>query len=137
MGIATAVIANAKDYQRVLNTRKPVFMLFVSQHCPACGHAGQIFERIADGHTEAIDSLILDTAHTPRHPDVTGTPTLLIFKHGKLVEKHKGFGPWEDQEHYVQETFKRYAPCEPKARISPPTSTLPYPTRESRHPSHR
>lgn len=137
MGIATAVIANAEDYQRVLNTQKPVFMLFVSQHCPACERAGPLFERIADGHAGAIDSLILDTAHTPRHPDVGGTPTLLIFKQGQLVEKHKGFGDWDDQEQYVQDIFKRYAPGEANAGVSPPASTAPCPAPESRHPAHR
>lgn len=137
MGIATAVIANAEDYERVLNTRKPVFMLFVSQHCPACGQAGQLFTRIAERHAETIDSLLLDTALTPRHPEVSGTPTLLIFKRGKMVEKLMGFGPWEDQEHYVRDTFRRYAPGQPDAGVSPPASTAPYPTHESRHPAHR
>jgi Thiol-disulfide isomerase and thioredoxins len=125
MGIATAVIADAMAYQQVLKAHKTVFMLFVSQHCPACGEAGPLFERFARKYARTVKSLVLDTAHTPRHPEVTGTPTLLVFQNGKMVEKLKGF-----DEKTLRETFA-------KTRISPPTSTAPCRKHESRHPSHR
>jgi thioredoxin 1 len=125
MGIATAVIANAEEYQQVLASNETVFMLFVSQHCPACGEAGPLFERIAGKYGSTVKSLVLDTAQTPRHPDVTGTPTLLVFRNGRMIEKLKGF-----DEKILSETFA-------KARISPPTSTAPYPTPESTHPAAR
>ncbi|NWC94472.1 MULTISPECIES: co-chaperone YbbN [unclassified Pseudomonas] len=131
MGMATAVIKNVEEYQRVLAAHKTVFMLFVSQHCPACGAAGPLFERVAGKYVTSVKSLVLDTAQTPRHPEVTGTPTLLIFQNGQMVEKLKGFGPWDEQEHAILETFSRYA------KLSPPTSTAPYRKHESRHPSHR
>ena len=108
MGIATAVIANADDFQRALNTKHPVFLLFVSQHCPACADATPLFELIA-GNYPWVVSLVLDTAQTPRHPEVKGTPTLLIYLDGKLMEILKGFGPEEDQANLVEQTFKRYA----------------------------
>ena len=134
MGIGTAVIANAEDYQRVLDTPLPVFMLFVSQHCPACEEAGPLFERIAEQYAKAVTSLVLDTAQTPRHPEVTGTPTLLIFQKGQMVERLKGFGPQEEQERTVKEAFSRYIPG---ARLNPPTSTAPSPAPESTPPSHQ
>ncbi|KAA0945830.1 MULTISPECIES: thioredoxin family protein [unclassified Pseudomonas] len=108
MGIATAVIASNEDYQRVLKTPKAVFMLFVSQHCPACEEAVPLFMRIAGKYTETVESLVLDTAQTPRHPEVTGTPTLLIFQNGEMVEKLKGFGTWGTQEPTLEQTFSRY-----------------------------
>lgn len=125
MGIATAVIADAKAYQQVLKAYKTVFMLFVSQHCPACGEAGPLFERIAGKYASSVKSLVLDTAQTPKHPEVTGTPTLLVFQNGEMVEKLKGF-----DEKTLSQTFA-------KTRISPPTSTAPSPKPESTHPSHR
>jgi thioredoxin 1 len=125
MGIATAVIADAKAYQQVLKAHKTVFMLFVSQHCPACGTAGPLFERVARQYGRTVKSLVLDTAQTPRHPEVTGTPTLLVFQNGKMINKLKGF-----DEKTLRETFA-------KTRISPPTSNAPSPTPESRHPAHR
>ncbi|WP_421552548.1 thioredoxin family protein [Pseudomonas yamanorum] len=125
MGIATAVIADAMAYQQVLKSHKTVFMLFVSQHCPACGEAGPLFERFARKYSRTVKSLVLDTAETPRHPEVTGTPTLLVFQNGEMINKLKGF-----DEKTLRETFA-------KTRVNPPTSTAPCRKHESRHPSHR
>ncbi|MGY2288629.1 thioredoxin family protein [Pseudomonas sp. SDO528_S397] len=109
MGIATDVIATAEAYQHALASHHTLFMLFVSQHCPACAESGPLFERIGAAHAKAVKSMVLDTAQTPRHEAVTGTPTLLIFRNGQMVEKMKGFGPWESQEQTVNDLFNRYA----------------------------
>ncbi|MGY2363988.1 thioredoxin family protein [Pseudomonas azotoformans] len=107
METATRKIADAKDFQRILNTPRPVFILFVSEHCPACGESTPLFELAAWKHPWIV-SLVVDCAGTPRHPDVTGTPTLLIYWNGVLEEKLKGFGPRENQAQVVEATFKRY-----------------------------
>lgn len=108
MGLATATIANAEDYQRVLSTSRPVFLLFVSAHCPACTEAGPLFERVAARYPNVV-SMVLDCAQTPRHPEVTGTPTGLIYVDGQLKEKFKGFGSPEGQKQLLENTFKRYS----------------------------
>lgn len=108
MGLATATIANAEDYQRVLSTSRPVFLLFVSTHCPACAEAVPLFEKVAAKYPSVV-SMVLDCAQTPRHPEVTGTPTGLIYLDGQLQEKLQGFGPLEDQAQVVEDTFARYA----------------------------
>ncbi|MGY2403159.1 thioredoxin family protein [Pseudomonas sp. SDO5271_S396] len=109
MGIATAVIASAEDYQRALAEYPVLFLLFVSPHCPACREAGPLFERIARQNAEQVKSMILDTTQTLRHPEVTGTPTLLVFRNGQMIEKLKGFGVWEEHEHTINNLFKRHA----------------------------
>ncbi len=109
MGYANATIANAEDYQRVLSTPRPVFLLFVSSHCAACSNAVPLFKRIAGEHPEAA-SLVLDCAETPKHPEVTGTPTLLVYLNGLMAEKARGFGPEPEQAQFVEGLFKRYAP---------------------------
>ncbi len=108
MGIANATIATAEEFQSVLDTEQPVFLLFTTEHCPACTNAIPLFELIA-GKYPWILSLILDCAETPGHPEVTGTPTLLVYVGGALMEKLKGFGPEEGQAELVEQTFKRYA----------------------------
>ncbi|KAB0519584.1 thioredoxin family protein [Pseudomonas extremorientalis] len=110
MGIATATITNAEEYEKVLSTSHPVFLLFVSAHCPACADAGPLFELIAAKYPDIV-SLVLDCANTPKHPHVTGTPTLLVYFMGELMEILKGFGPIEDQEKTVEELFNRYTQC--------------------------
>lgn len=107
MGVATSSISSAKAFERLLNTPRPAFILFVSEHCPACAQAGPLFELHAWRHPRIV-SLVVDCAHTPRHPEVTGTPTLLIYLNGALVEKFKGFGPLEEQAPFVQDIFSRY-----------------------------
>lgn len=128
MGIATATIATTDDYRRVLSSSRPVFMLFISAHCPACEVAGPLFEQIAAQYRSVV-SLVLDCAKTPRHPQVTGTPTLLVFQNGTLMETFKGFGPEEQQAQFVEDTFRRYArrkaaitPASPAAPLPPPPS---------------
>ena len=108
MGLATATIANAEDYQQVLSSPYPVFLLFVSVHCPACTAAVPLFERIAAKYPSIV-SMVLDCAQTPRHAEVTGTPTGLIYFNGQLKEKLQGFGPLVDQAQLVEDTFARYA----------------------------
>lgn len=107
MGVATRRISSAKEFGWVLNTPRPVFILFFSEKCPACAQACHLFEQTALKHPWIV-SLILDCAHTPRHPDVTGTPTLLIYLKGAPVEKFKGFGALEEQEQCVKDIFNRY-----------------------------
>lgn len=107
MGVATRRISSAQGFNRVLNTPRPVFILFFSEHCPACAQACHLFEQTAWKHPWIV-SLSLDCAHTPRHPDVTGTPTLLIYLKGAVVERLKGFGPVEEQEQCVKDIFSRY-----------------------------
>lgn len=133
MGYTTATIANAQEYQRILSTKRPLFILFVSEHCPACVAAGPMFDRIARQYPR-VRSLVVDCAQTPRHPDVTGTPTLLIYLRGRLMEKLKGFGPETKQLGVVRSTFKRYSrrkvakpPASPAAPLpSPPSSASPH-----------
>ena len=47
---------------------------------------------------------MLNTSESPRHPDVTGTPTVLFYKDGKLLKKLKGIGT----EQTLQEDFARH-----------------------------
>lgn len=138
MGYATASIANAEDYQRALSTSQPVFLLFVSSHCPACSNAAPLFESVAGQYPTAV-SLILDCTKTPRHPEVTGTPTLLIYLDGALQEKHKGFGPGPDQAPYVEALFTRYAArTGAKPPASPAAPPRPQPSCASLHaPGYR
>jgi thioredoxin 1 len=54
--------------------------------------AGPVFRRIAEPYRQTADIFMLDTEQSPRHPNVTGTPTVLFYKGGKLLKKLKGIG---------------------------------------------
>ncbi|QAY85869.1 thioredoxin family protein [Pseudomonas arsenicoxydans] len=82
----------APVYRKALSTWRPVILYFGSQHCPACEMAGPIFRRIAEAYRHFAHIYMLDIGESPRHPCVTGSPTVLFYKEGKLLKKLKGIG---------------------------------------------
>lgn len=139
MGIATDVIASNEEYQSVLAAHPTVFMLFVSQTCPGCTIAAELFEPIAKKYNPAVKSLVLDTAKTPRLEQVISTPTLVVHANGKIKETLNGFGPRETQEQTPNELFSRYAQQQaPDAPASPGAPQRPRPSGASpRAPGYR
>ncbi len=66
------------------------------------GRAG-FFRQIAEPYRHHAQIYMLNTGESPRHPDVTGTPTVLFYKEGKLLKKLKGIGTRET----LEENFKK------------------------------
>ncbi|TPG91560.1 thioredoxin [Pseudomonas caspiana] len=104
MSSITASAALAPVYRKALKTWRPVILYFGSQHCPACEMAGPVFRQIAETYRHHAQIYMLNTSESPRHPDVTGTPTVLFYKEGKLLKKLKGIGT----EQTLQEDFARH-----------------------------
>lgn len=105
--------ALAPVYRKALKTWRPVIWYFGSQHCPACEWAGPIFRQIAEPYRHQANIYMLDTGESPRHPNVTGTPTVLFYKDGKLLKKLKGIGT----EQTLQEDFARHIGQVKPARV--------------------
>jgi thioredoxin 1 len=82
----------APVYRKALRTWRPVILYFGSQHCPACEMAGPVFRRIAEAYRHFAHIYKLDIGESPRHPKVTGSPTVLFYREGKLLKKLKGIG---------------------------------------------
>ena len=104
MSSTTTHAALAPVYRKALRTWRPVILYFGSQHCPACDMAGPVFRQIAEPYRHHAQIYMLNTSESPRHPDVTGTPTVLFYKNGKLLKKLKGIGT----EQTLQEDFARH-----------------------------
>jgi thioredoxin 1 len=85
-------VALAPTYRKALKTWRPVILYFGNQHCPACEEAGPVFREIAERYRHRADIYMLNTSESPRHPNVTGTPTVLFYRDGKLLKKLKGIG---------------------------------------------
>ncbi|WP_085694114.1 MULTISPECIES: co-chaperone YbbN [unclassified Pseudomonas] len=79
-------------YRKALKTWRPVILYFTNEHCPACEMAGPIFRHVAEPYRLRADIYMLNTREAPRHPNVTGTPTVLFYRDGKLMKKLKGIG---------------------------------------------
>ncbi|MGE1172864.1 thioredoxin family protein [Pseudomonas sp. BW7P1] len=82
-------------YRKVLKARHLVVLYFFNEHCGACVFASPVFLDIAKPFRPWMDIFMLDTAQSCRHPDVTGTPTVLFYKEGVLIKKLKGIGTEE------------------------------------------
>lgn len=94
----------APVYRKALKTWRPVILYFANEHCPACEWAGPIFRQTAEPYRHRANIYMLNTTEAPRHPQVTGTPTVLFYKHGRLMKKLKGIGSEES----LQEDFARH-----------------------------
>ncbi|KAF2394661.1 thioredoxin family protein [Pseudomonas frederiksbergensis] len=118
MSSTTTPTALAPTYRKALQTWRPVILYFGNQHCPACEEAGPVFREIAETYRHRADIYMLNTSESPRHPNVTGTPTVLFYKDGKLLKKLKGIGTAQtlvaDFVTHIGKVKPRYAPRKPR-----------------------
>ncbi|WP_447759186.1 thioredoxin family protein [Pseudomonas moraviensis] len=105
-------------YRRALKTWRPVIFYFANEHCPACEWAGPIFRQTAEPYRQRANIYMLNTSETARHPLVTGTPTVLFYKNGRLVKKLKGIGTEETlARDFAEHIGKTKAPTAPLKRM--------------------
>ncbi|VVN04923.1 thioredoxin family protein [Pseudomonas fluorescens] len=104
-------------YRKALKTWRPVILYFANEHCPACEWAGPIFRQTAEPYRQRANIYMLNTSESPRHPLVTGTPTVLFYKNGRLVKKLKGIGTEETlARDFAEHIGKTKAPAAPRKR---------------------
>ncbi|WP_434577390.1 thioredoxin family protein [Pseudomonas sp. Z5-35] len=110
-------VTTQTDYRNALKTWRPVIFYFGHPHCYACGMADPLFCKVAEAFVNRAVIYKLSTDQSPRHPHVTGTPTVLFYKDGKLRRKLKGIG---DQASLVQAFNELVGRTRP--RRAPPAS---------------
>jgi thioredoxin 1 len=121
MSAANTISNLAPVYRKALKTWRPVILYFANEHCPACEWAGPVFREVAEPYRLRANIYMLNTSEAPRHPLVTGTPTVLFYKNGKLMKKLKGIGTEETlSEDFARHVGKTKAP----AVIRPPRHDL-------------
>ena len=94
----------APAYRKALNTWRPVILYFGNSRCPACEIAEPIFRQVAEQYRDRASIYVLNTGESPRHPNVTGTPTVLFYQDANLREKLKGI----DSKQFLSEVFARH-----------------------------
>ncbi|MCF5705545.1 thioredoxin family protein [Pseudomonas syringae] len=102
-------------YRKALKTWRPVILYFANEHCPACEWAGPIFRQTAEPYRQRANIYMLNTSESPRHPQVTGTPTVLFYKDGRLLKKLKGIGTEETlARDFAEHIGRTKAPAAPR-----------------------
>jgi thiol-disulfide isomerase/thioredoxin len=123
MDSTTPFAALPATYRQTLKTWRPVILYFANEHCPACEWAGPIFRQTAEPYRHRANIYMLNTSDSPRHPLVTGTPTVLFYKNGRLVKKLKGIGTEETlARDFAEHIGRTKAPTAPRKR----THDLPW-----------
>ncbi|ANH98456.1 thiol reductase thioredoxin [Pseudomonas koreensis] len=111
MSSTTRVSDLPDTYRKALKTWRPVILYFANEHCPACEWAGPVFREIAEPYRHRANIYMLNTSQSPRHPLVTSTPTVLFYRHGKLLKKLKGIGSEETlAAHFARHIGRTRAP---------------------------
>lgn len=90
MSYFNAVIENKAAFEQALDTPLPVFALFASETCHACTMTLPWFVQITETYQGKIKVLIINSAESPKHPNVLRIPTLLIYQQGQLVATLEG-----------------------------------------------
>jgi len=93
---AAIEITDATFEAEALRSPIPTIVDFWAEWCIPCKRVAPILEEIATEYQGKIKIVKLDVDVNPRTPgtyNITGIPTLLVFKGGKLVETLVGFMP--------------------------------------------
>ena len=81
---------------QVLKSDKPVLVELWAPWCGPCNSIEPVVEKMAEGYGDHIRVARCNVDHNTKTPDkygIKGSPSLLFFKGGKLVDKLTGLVP--------------------------------------------
>jgi thioredoxin 1 len=89
-------ITDATFESEVIQAAIPTIVDFWAEWCMPCKRIAPILDELATEHASQLKVVKMDVDSNPATPErfnITGIPTLLVFKQGELVETLVGFLP--------------------------------------------
>lgn len=86
-------VTTAEFGREVLFSPTPVVVDFFAAWCGPCRVLAPVLERLANRYADKVRFRKADVDDDPElaeHYGVTTIPTLLLFQHGQLLERHEG-----------------------------------------------
>lgn len=88
-----AIHIDKNNYNKIINTDKPVLIDFYASWCSPCRMQSPIIDELSE---EMSDHAVVAKLDVDQHPElaeqysVMSIPTLLILKRGRVVERRSG-----------------------------------------------
>jgi thioredoxin 1 len=97
MSMAEIGSVNEKSFQEeVIDSDKPVLVDFWAAWCGYCSRLSPVIEELAADMGDKVKFVkvnVDENRSLAQKHDVTGLPTMILFKNGQAVEKLTGFMP--------------------------------------------
>jgi thioredoxin 1 len=93
-GLGILEVSDATFDQEVLKSEQPVLVDFWAVWCGPCKAIAPVVEAVAAtyaGKLKVAKMNVDENSATPSQYGIRGIPTLLLFKHGKVVDQIVGF----------------------------------------------
>lgn len=99
MAAETLVHVTSGNFEaEVLNSKIPVIVDFWAEWCPPCKRLGPIFEELSREYAGKVKFCKVNTEEDPQLAsqfDITGIPTMILFRDGEIVDSITGAYPKE------------------------------------------
>jgi thioredoxin 1 len=96
------------EFETLVNAGKPVFIDFWAPWCGPCRMIGPIVEELAPsftGKAEITKMNVDDNPMVAQRFGVTSIPTLMMFKDGKIVDRHIGIMPKAQLQQFIEKNL--------------------------------
>jgi thioredoxin 1 len=84
------------SFEQEISGLTPTLVDFWAEWCGPCRMVAPVLEQIAaeqSGKLRIVKLNVDENQHTPMHFNVSGIPTMILFKDGQMLERIVGFMP--------------------------------------------